>query len=103
MPVIALVDDRVDRDRGLAGLPVTDYQLPLAASDRGHRVDRLDPGLHRLFHWLALDHRRRLQFKTAQFGAFDRTPPVERLAERADHAAKESVSDRHGKHLAGTL
>ena len=29
-----LVDDRVDGDRGLAGLPVADDQLALAAADR---------------------------------------------------------------------
>ena len=43
-----LVDDRVDRDRGLAGLAVADDQLALAAADRGHGVDGLDAGLQRL-------------------------------------------------------
>ena len=43
-----LVDDRVDRHRGLAGLAVADDQLALAAADRDHRVDRLVAGLHRL-------------------------------------------------------
>jgi hypothetical protein len=42
-----LVDDRVDRDRGLPGLAVTDDQLPLATTDRDERVDRLDTGLDR--------------------------------------------------------
>ncbi len=37
-----LVDDRVDRDRGLAGLAVADDQLALAAADRDQRVDGLD-------------------------------------------------------------
>src|SRR3546814_4002918 len=32
-----LVDDRVDRHRGLAGLAVADDQLALAAADRDHR------------------------------------------------------------------
>src|SRR5574337_602523 len=36
-----LVDDRVDRDRGLAGLAVADDQLALAAPDRHHRVKAL--------------------------------------------------------------
>ena len=47
-PVVALVDDRVDRDRGLAGLAVADDQLALAAADGGHGVDGLDAGLQRL-------------------------------------------------------
>ena len=37
-----LVQDRVDRDGGLAGLAVADDELALAAPDRGHRVDGLD-------------------------------------------------------------
>jgi hypothetical protein len=43
-----LVDDRVDRDGGLAGLAVADDELALAAADRDHGVDGLDAGLHRL-------------------------------------------------------
>src|SRR5207244_3905634 len=34
-PLALLVEDRVDRDRRLAGLAVTDDQLALAAADRG--------------------------------------------------------------------
>src|SRR5690606_5598309 len=33
LPELLLVDDRVDRDRGLAGLAVTDDQLALATTD----------------------------------------------------------------------
>ena len=55
-----LVDDRVDRDRGLAGAAVADDQLALAAADRDHRVDRLDAGLQRLLHRLAHDDAGRL-------------------------------------------
>ena len=53
------------RDRGLAGLTVTDDQLALAAADRGHGVDRLDAGLQRLLDRLALDDRGRLQLEGA--------------------------------------
>src|SRR6202012_5831136 len=102
-PVVLLVDDRVDRDRALAGLPVAADQLPLAAADRGHRVDRLDAGLQRLLDRLPLHHRRRLDFQGALRGALDRAEAVERLAERADHAAEEPVADRHGEDLAGPL
>ena len=45
-----LVEDRVERDRGLAGLAVADDQLALAAADRDQRVDRLEAGRHRLVH-----------------------------------------------------
>ena len=48
-----LVQDRVDADRGLAGLAVADDQLALAPTDGGHGVDGLDAGLERLVHRLA--------------------------------------------------
>ncbi len=35
----ALIDDRVENNRGLAGLPVADDQFALSATDRNHRVD----------------------------------------------------------------
>src|SRR3982750_1289942 len=53
---LPLVDDRIDRDGGLAGLAVADDQLALPAADRHHRVDGLESGLHRLRHRLASDH-----------------------------------------------
>src|SRR5690606_6588688 len=43
-----LVDDRVDRDGGLAGLAVADDELALAAADGDHAVDGLDARLERL-------------------------------------------------------
>ena len=101
LPVGPLVDDRVDRDRGLAGLPVADDQLALATADRGHRVDRLDAGLHRLVHRLPLHHRGRLQFQLPQRGVLDRAQAVERLAQRADHPAEERIAYRDGQHLPG--
>ena len=59
MSGVLLVDDRVDGDRRLAGLAVTDDQLALAAADRDHRVDGLDAGHDRLVDVLALGHARR--------------------------------------------
>ena len=55
-----LVQDRVERDGGLAGLAVADDQLALAAADRDQRVDRLEAGRHRLVHRLARDDAGRL-------------------------------------------
>ena len=56
LPVLSLVEDGVDADRGLAGLAVADDQLTLTAPDRGHRVDRLDAGLQWLPDALTLHH-----------------------------------------------
>src|SRR6266568_4272133 len=85
----------------MAVLPVADDQLPLSPPDRGHRVDGLDAGLQRLLHRLALDHRGRLRLKRAQLGALDRALAVQRLAQRPDDPAEETVADRHGQDLAG--
>ena len=53
---VFLVNDGVDRDRGLAGLTVTDDQLTLATTDRNHGVDGLEARHHRLVNRLAFDY-----------------------------------------------
>ena len=102
LPVLLLVDDRVDRDRGLAGRAVADDQLALAAPDRGHRVDRLDAGGQRLGHRLARHDARRLELEGAALLGLDVAEAVDRGAERVDDAAHEVVADGHGEDLAGT-
>ncbi len=57
---VLVVDDRVDPNRRLAGLAVADDQLALATADGDHRVDRLQPGQHRLLDRLALNDSRSL-------------------------------------------
>jgi hypothetical protein len=79
---VLVVDDRVERDRRLARLAVADDQLPLAAADRDHRVDRLDAGLQRLLDRLALDHAGSLELGRAGLLGVDVALAVERLAER---------------------
>ena len=101
LPVRLLVDDRVDRDRRLAGLAVADDQLALAAADGDHRVDGLDAGLQRLLDALALHHARGLQLERAALGGLDGAEAVDRLAQRVDHAAEVVVADGDGEDLAG--
>ena len=101
LPVGLLVDDRVDRDRGLAGLAVADDELTLAAADRDHGVDRLDAGLHRLVHALALHDAGRLQLEGAAAVGRDLAEAVDRVAERVDDAAEVAVADGDREHLAG--
>ena len=45
-----LIDDRVDRDRGLADGAVADDELALAAAEREQRIDDDETGLDRLGH-----------------------------------------------------
>ena len=98
-----LVDDRVDRDRGLAGLAVADDQLALAAADRHHRVDRLEAGLHRLAHRSCGRSRPAPRARSATGGCLDRTLAVDRVAERVHHAAEQLRADRHFEDAAGGL
>src|SRR5688572_3144863 len=64
-PVVALVDDRVDGQGGLARLAVADDQLTLTTADRGHGVDGLVAGLHRLVDRLTGHDARGLQLEGA--------------------------------------
>ena len=100
---VLVVDDRVDRDRRLAGLAVADDQLALAAADRDHRVDRLEAGLHRLLHRLALDHAGGLELGRARLGRLDLALAVERVAERVDDAAQQRLADRDVEQALGAL
>src|SRR5581483_10382612 len=98
-----LIDDRIHRDRGLAGLPVADDQLALAAADRNHRVDRLDPGLQRLADGLPLHDAGRADFDPAPLIRLNRPLSIERRADRIDHAAHERRTNRDLGDAAGAL
>ncbi len=100
---VLVVDDRVDRDRRLAGLAVADDQLALAAADRDHRVDGLEAGLHRLLDRLALDDARGLELGGTRLGRVDLALAVERRAERGDDAAEHRVADRDLEQAARAL
>ena len=99
----ALVDDRVHGDGGLPGLPVADDQLALAAADRHHRVDRLQPRLHRLLDRRAVDDARRDALDRHRRLRDDRPLAVDRLAERVHDAAHQLGADRHGDDPPGPL
>src|SRR6185437_6999517 len=70
-----LVQDCVERDRGLAGFAVTDDQLALATTDRNQRIDRLEAGGHRLVHRLARNDAGRLDVDALALSRLDRTLP----------------------------
>ena len=98
-----LVEDGVERNRGLAGLAVADDQFALAAADRDQRVDRLQPGRHRLVHRLARNDAGGFDVDARAVIGLDRALAVDRLAERIDHAAKEPLADRHFDDGAGAF
>ncbi len=94
-----LVEDRVDRNRGLAGLAVADDQLALATADRDQRVNRLDAGLEGLPHRLAAGDARRLNLHAALHDVGQRALAVDRVAQGVHHAAEHAVADRHRQDL----
>src|SRR6185312_16064719 len=98
-----LVQDGVERDRGLAGLAVADDQLALAAADRDQGIDRLQACGHRLVHRLARNDAGRLDVDAAAFGRLNRTLAVDRVAERVDDATQEALADRRIDDGAGAL
>src|SRR4051794_18330730 len=98
-----LVQDGVERDRGLAGLAVTNDQLALAAADRDQGVDRLEAGRHRLVHRLARNDAGRLDVDAHALVGLDRTLAVDRVAERVDDAAEQALADRRVDDGAGAL
>ena len=98
-----LVDDRVERDGRLAGLPVADDELALTAADRHHRVDGLDARLQRLLDRLAREDARRLHLDAAAVRRLDGALAVDRLPERVDDAADERLADGHVEDAAGAL
>src|SRR5229473_42221 len=89
-----LVENGVERDRGLAGLAVADDQLALAAADRDQRIDRLEAGRHRLVDRLARNDAGRLDVDALALGRLDRALAVDRIAERIDHAAEQALANR---------
>src|SRR5712671_1579801 len=98
-----LVQDGVERDRGLAGLAIADDQLALAAADRDQRIDRLQAGRHRLVDRLARNDAGRLDVDALALRRLNRALAVDRIAERIDHAAEQALADRGIDDGAGAL
>src|SRR5512138_1074638 len=98
-----LVQNGVERDRGLAGLAVADDQLALATADRDQRVDRLEAGCHRLADRLARNDAGRLDVDAHVLVGLDRTLAVDRVAQRVDDAAEQALADLRVHDGAGAL
>ncbi len=96
-----LVDDRVDRDRGLPGATVADDELALAAADRDHRIDGLEAGLHRLADGLTDDDAGGLRLDLAGHRRGDRALAVDRAPEGVDDAADHGRPDGDLEHAGG--
>src|ERR1700730_210785 len=98
-----LVENGVERDRGLASLAVADDQFALAAADRDQGVDRLQPGRHRLVDRFARNDAGRLDVDAHPLVGLDRALAVDWIAERIDDAAEQALADRRIDDGAGAL
>src|SRR5437667_1781583 len=98
-----LIENRVERNRGLASLAVADDQFALAAADRDQRVDGLEAGRHRLVDRFARNDAGRLDVDALAFGCLDRTLAVDGIAERIDDTAEQALADRGVDDGAGAL
>src|SRR5699024_7827575 len=103
LPVGLLVDDRVDRQSGLAGLAVTDDQLTLSTAARNHRVDALVAGLEGLAHLLPVHHACGLELELTAADGLDVAESVDGTTQRIDDTTEVSIADRDRQDLAGAV
>src|SRR5262249_39755808 len=90
-----LIDDRVDRDGGLAGLAVADDELALTAADRDHRIDGLDARLKRLLDGLTRHDSGRLDLDLTILLRAKLALAVDRKTKGVHHATEKLLADRH--------
>src|SRR5918994_3634262 len=96
-----LIDDGVNRDGRLAGAPVADDQLPLAAANWNHGVDGLDTGLKRLLNRLPHDDAGRHHLDLTPTRRLDRAPAIHRLTQCVHHPTQHRGTDRYIEQSAG--
>ena len=101
--LVALVQNGVDRDGGLAGLPVAEDQFALAAADRNERIDDDDAGLQRHGDGSAVHDRPGRAFDGQALAGGDRPFAVERPAQGVDDAPDQSIAHRHVHHATRAL
>ena len=96
--LVALVQNGVDRDGGLAGLPVAEDQFALAAADRNERIDDDDAGLQRHGDKSAIHDRPGGAFDGQTQAGGDRPLAIEWPTQRVDDASDQSIAHRHVHH-----
>ena len=98
---VALVDDGVDGNGGLADLAVADYELALAAADGDHGVDGADAGLQGGVDVGAQGHAGSDLFDDVGLVGLDGAVAVDRLTDGVDDAPQQGFADRHLGDAAG--
>ena len=96
-----LIQDRVDRDRRLTGLAVTDDEFALSSSDGRHCVNGFDTRLERLTHGLATRDAGRLDLHAPDLRVDQWSLAVDGVAERVHDSSEQSVAHRHREDASG--
>ena len=89
--------------RGLAGLPVAEYQFALAAADRNECVDDDQAGLQRYGDGSAVHNRRCGSLDGPTLAGSDWPFTIEWIAQRVNHSPDQSIAHRHVHHTTRTL
>ncbi len=98
-----LVDDRIDSNGGLAGLPVADDQLTLSSADGDHGVDGFDARLQRLAHRLPCIHPGRDNLDAGRKRRLDRPFAIDRLPDCIYHTTDQGFADRNLRNTSRAL
>ena len=101
--LIPLVENSVERNGGLAGLPVPKDQLALAASNRNEGIDHLDAGLQRHRDRCAIHDRWCRSFNRKALAGDYRSVIVQRPSQWIDNSPDQSLADGHVHDMSPTL
>ena len=99
----ALVQNGVDRDGGLAGLPVAEDQFALAAADRNESIDDDEAGLQRHGDGSAVHDGPGGAFDGQTLAGGDRPLAIEWPAQGVDNAPDQSIAHRYVHHTTRAL
>ena len=92
---VALINDRVDRDRCFSGFAIPDDQFALATPQRQHRIDHQQTGIKWSGDEITVDDGRRWTLDRLDARRFDRRASVHRNTECVHDTAQQLVTDRH--------
>ena len=100
-PLPFLINNRVNCNRGLSGLTISDDQFSLSSSDRHHGINGFDTGLQWCIHSLSGNDTGCHTFYRTVFIRCDRSLSVNRLSERIHNTSEQCISYRHFYHTSG--
>lgn len=101
-PGVVLVDDRIQRQAGLACLTVAQDELPLSQANWDRGVDGLDARVQGLVHRLPLHDAWWFPFERRFLGDSQWPPPIAGMAQGIDNPAEKGVADGRRDQPTGT-